>query len=148
MWTPYYGHSLNLTKLSSGQYPPHKSHVVSCFANSCKLAIIINDVIVQLFLEEVGLLPKHPSLTSNPALHSGVRIRLHTYDMIQARSQLSAHHLISYHKSTSQFLIPLKAFGLLTDLKSVILYHRHSRSPSVLVYSHILPTLCRCLSEH
>jgi hypothetical protein len=26
-----------------------KSHLVSCFVNSCRLAIIINDVIIQLY---------------------------------------------------------------------------------------------------
>ncbi|KAH8590206.1 fungal-specific transcription factor domain-containing protein [Bisporella sp. PMI_857] len=49
VWTPYHGDSLNLTKLSNDQYPLHKSYTVSCFANSCKLAIIINDVIIQLY---------------------------------------------------------------------------------------------------
>ncbi|KAH8725732.1 fungal-specific transcription factor domain-containing protein [Phaeosphaeriaceae sp. PMI808] len=49
IWTPYYCDSLNLTKLTQNQYPLRKSHAVSCFANSCKLSIIINDIIVQLY---------------------------------------------------------------------------------------------------
>ena len=48
-WTPYYGDSLNLTKMTQHQYPQMTSHSVSCFANSCKLSIIINDIIVQLY---------------------------------------------------------------------------------------------------
>lgn len=35
-------------------YPPMKSHLVSCFINSCKLAVIINDIILQLYTGHVG----------------------------------------------------------------------------------------------
>lgn len=49
IWTPYHSDSLNLTKLPYNQYPPQQGHTVSCFVNSCKLSIIINDVIVQLY---------------------------------------------------------------------------------------------------
>ena len=49
MWSPYYANVLNLTKLSNHQYPPSRGYLVSCFANSCKLSIIINDVIVHLY---------------------------------------------------------------------------------------------------
>lgn len=38
-WSPYSGTSQNL------EYPPRKAHAVSCFQNSCKLAIILNDII-------------------------------------------------------------------------------------------------------
>ncbi|KAL3453040.1 fungal-specific transcription factor domain-containing protein [Aspergillus insuetus] len=48
-WSPYYKDSLNLTKLTHSQYPSMKSHSVACFANSCRLSIIINDIIVQLY---------------------------------------------------------------------------------------------------
>lgn len=30
-------------------YPPRQNHAVSCFVNSCRLAIIINDIVVQLY---------------------------------------------------------------------------------------------------
>ena len=48
-WSPYYGDSLNLSKLTHNQYPHMVSHSVSCFVNSCRLSIIINDIIVQLY---------------------------------------------------------------------------------------------------
>jgi hypothetical protein len=48
-WTPYYGDSVNLAKFAQTPYPPSTSHAVSCFSNSCKLSIIINDIIVQLY---------------------------------------------------------------------------------------------------
>ncbi|KAK4150002.1 hypothetical protein C8A00DRAFT_37403 [Chaetomidium leptoderma] len=49
MWAPYYGDSLNFTTLSQTHYPPRTSYAVSCFSNSCKLSIIVNDIIVQLY---------------------------------------------------------------------------------------------------
>ncbi|KAH8655403.1 fungal-specific transcription factor domain-containing protein [Xylariales sp. PMI_506] len=49
LWSPYYEDSLNLTKLPLGQYPTMRSHAVSCFANSCKLSVIINDIIIHLY---------------------------------------------------------------------------------------------------
>jgi len=33
----------------SDGYPPNKNYAVSCFVNSCRLAIIINDIVVQLY---------------------------------------------------------------------------------------------------
>ncbi|CEL04563.1 hypothetical protein ASPCAL05691 [Aspergillus calidoustus] len=48
-WCPYYKDSLNLTKLTHNQYPPMKSRSVACFVNSCRLSIIINDIIIQLY---------------------------------------------------------------------------------------------------
>ncbi|KAK6004300.1 hypothetical protein QM012_009150 [Aureobasidium pullulans] len=48
-WSPYNGESFSLTKLPPGQYPPMRSHAVSCFTNSCKIAVIINDIILQLY---------------------------------------------------------------------------------------------------
>lgn len=48
-WSPYNGESFSLTKLPPGQYPPMRSYAVSCFANSCKISVIINDIILQLY---------------------------------------------------------------------------------------------------
>ncbi|KAK8129176.1 fungal-specific transcription factor domain-containing protein [Apiospora kogelbergensis] len=48
-WNPCYGNTMNLTKLAYGEYPPVNSHAVSCFANSCKLSMIINEIILQLY---------------------------------------------------------------------------------------------------
>ncbi|KLU83191.1 hypothetical protein MAPG_02256 [Magnaporthiopsis poae ATCC 64411] len=48
-WIPYYGDSINLTASTRGQYPPHGNYSVSCFANSCRLSIIINDIVVRLY---------------------------------------------------------------------------------------------------
>ncbi|KAF9872859.1 Nitrogen assimilation transcription factor nit-4 [Colletotrichum karsti] len=49
LWSPYHEDSLNLANLPPGQYPPARSHAVSCFINSCKLSIIINDIIFQVY---------------------------------------------------------------------------------------------------
>ena len=49
MWAPYYGDSASFAKITQNQYSPQPSHAVSCFANSCKLSIIINDIIFQLY---------------------------------------------------------------------------------------------------
>ncbi|PVH70719.1 hypothetical protein DL98DRAFT_436466, partial [Cadophora sp. DSE1049] len=46
VWTPY--EKLG-TPILTGIYPEMKSHAVSCFENSCKLAVIINDIILQLY---------------------------------------------------------------------------------------------------
>ncbi|KAG9511768.1 hypothetical protein KCV07_g9937, partial [Aureobasidium melanogenum] len=48
-WSPYNGESFSLTKLPPGQYPPMRSYAVTCFANSCKISVIINDIILQLY---------------------------------------------------------------------------------------------------
>lgn len=48
-WSPYYGDSIDISKLTQNRYAPQTSHAVSCFANSCKLSIIINDIIFQLY---------------------------------------------------------------------------------------------------
>jgi len=46
LWMPYHADSLNI---SIGEYPPMKNHAVSCFENSCKLSVIINDIIHELY---------------------------------------------------------------------------------------------------
>jgi hypothetical protein len=34
---------------ATSNYPPQKSHAASCFINSCKLAVIINSIMLQLY---------------------------------------------------------------------------------------------------
>ncbi|KAF2023467.1 hypothetical protein EK21DRAFT_105276 [Setomelanomma holmii] len=48
-WVPYFGDSVNLCKLPNGRYPPMSNHIVACFVNSCKLAVIINDMITRIY---------------------------------------------------------------------------------------------------
>ncbi|KAI0448774.1 hypothetical protein F5B21DRAFT_518684 [Xylaria acuta] len=48
-WVPYYHDSIDLTKLGHGHYPPTRAHLVGSFINSCRLSIIINDIIIQLY---------------------------------------------------------------------------------------------------
>lgn len=48
-WTPYFGNSVNLTSSTLAQYPPANNFAVSGFVNSCKLAVIINDIITTLY---------------------------------------------------------------------------------------------------
>ncbi|KAI8946143.1 fungal-specific transcription factor domain-containing protein [Xylaria longipes] len=49
LWVPYYHDSVDLTKLGHGHYPPTQGHLVGSFINSCRLSIIINDIITQLY---------------------------------------------------------------------------------------------------
>ncbi|KAL5461000.1 hypothetical protein PMIN07_005508 [Paraphaeosphaeria minitans] len=77
-WSPHHDDLLNLTRLAQNQYPDSKSHVVSCFANSCKLSIIINDIILQLYS------PKSRTITET-ALRS-IKMRLDIW-----RVELPAH---------------------------------------------------------
>ncbi|CAK7207287.1 hypothetical protein SEUCBS139899_010097 [Sporothrix eucalyptigena] len=42
LWTP-------LTSTGKTAYPPKKSHAISCFANTCRLAVILCDIILQLY---------------------------------------------------------------------------------------------------
>jgi hypothetical protein len=53
LWSPYHGDSINLSLLPIGQYPPMKTHSISLFEGSCKLAVIINDIILQLYTKRV-----------------------------------------------------------------------------------------------
>jgi hypothetical protein len=48
-WSPYHEDTSPLTRLAPNKYPAMQSNAVSCFANSCRLSVIINDIIVQLY---------------------------------------------------------------------------------------------------
>jgi hypothetical protein len=48
-WTPYFADSVNMTKHTLSQYPPTESCTVTAFINSCKLSIIIHDIITTLY---------------------------------------------------------------------------------------------------
>ncbi|PVH80506.1 hypothetical protein DL98DRAFT_560308 [Cadophora sp. DSE1049] len=48
-WSPHHGPDVTFTVLPANQYPAMKSHAISCFENSCKLAIIISDIILQFY---------------------------------------------------------------------------------------------------
>lgn len=48
-WVPYFGDSVNLCKLPHAQYQPTSNYIVACFINSCKLSIIINDIITRIY---------------------------------------------------------------------------------------------------
>ncbi|KAL2815054.1 fungal-specific transcription factor domain-containing protein [Aspergillus cavernicola] len=49
VWSPYHGETLNLSRVSVGEYPPMKAHLISCFENSCKLSVILNDILIELY---------------------------------------------------------------------------------------------------
>ncbi|KAH7385407.1 fungal-specific transcription factor domain-containing protein [Phaeosphaeria sp. MPI-PUGE-AT-0046c] len=49
LWSPYFADSLNLTNHALSQYPPTQSYNVTAFINSCKLSIIIHDIITTLY---------------------------------------------------------------------------------------------------
>ncbi|KAK9416533.1 putative Zn(2)-C6 fungal-type domain-containing protein [Seiridium unicorne] len=46
-WIPFRTDSLAMATID--EYPPMRGHYVSCFSNSCEIAIIINDMIVRLY---------------------------------------------------------------------------------------------------
>lgn len=40
---------MNLSRVSAGEYPKMKAYSVSCFENSCRLAVILSDIICGLY---------------------------------------------------------------------------------------------------
>lgn len=46
-WTPF--HADSLTMIALPEYPPTRGYYVSAFANSCKIAVIIKDMIMCLY---------------------------------------------------------------------------------------------------
>ncbi|KAK5046111.1 hypothetical protein LTR84_008568 [Exophiala bonariae] len=49
LWVPYYGDSNTGSNIKGADYPAYKTHAISCFENTCKLAVIINDIIARLY---------------------------------------------------------------------------------------------------
>ncbi|KAI0125266.1 fungal-specific transcription factor domain-containing protein [Xylariales sp. AK1849] len=49
LWSPEDARPATSDGISAVTYPPMKSHVISCFENSCKLAIILSDIMLQLY---------------------------------------------------------------------------------------------------
>ncbi|OAA55544.1 Transcription factor [Niveomyces insectorum RCEF 264] len=70
LWTPFYGASQNLSRVSVGAYPPMKSHAISCFENLCRLSVILCDIILQLYSR------RRRSDVVNGVLIHGIRERL------------------------------------------------------------------------
>jgi hypothetical protein len=48
-WIPYYGEDADTNSIAPENYPPYKTHAISCFEHTCKLAIILNDIIARLY---------------------------------------------------------------------------------------------------
>lgn len=59
---------MNLSLISAGEYPPMKAHSISCFENSCRLAVILNDIICELYSRR--------DFTDNEDVLKGIRVRL------------------------------------------------------------------------
>lgn len=49
IWLPHHVEADNVPVLFVQDYPPTQSHAISCFQNSCRLAVIINDIIAGLY---------------------------------------------------------------------------------------------------
>lgn len=49
LWSPYYGESETLAQAPPLQYPPMVSHAISCFENSCKLSVIISNIMTEFY---------------------------------------------------------------------------------------------------
>jgi hypothetical protein len=52
LWMPLTTESFTMSVVPENDYPPMKGHIVSCFTNSCKLSIIINDIIQKLYSKQ------------------------------------------------------------------------------------------------
>jgi hypothetical protein len=52
LWLPLTTESFTMSIVPEHDYPPMKGHIVSCFANSCRLSTIISDVILQLYSKQ------------------------------------------------------------------------------------------------
>lgn len=54
LWSPDVAGADDSEGAATTGFPPMKYHAVSCFVNSCKLAIIINDIILHLYSNQHG----------------------------------------------------------------------------------------------
>ncbi|ORX95656.1 fungal-specific transcription factor domain-domain-containing protein, partial [Clohesyomyces aquaticus] len=70
-WTPYFGDSFHPCKISQSQYQPTSNHIVACFINSCKLSVIINDIITRIY--------HHQGQTVIEASFKDIKVRLNQW---------------------------------------------------------------------
>lgn len=49
LWVPFYGSSGRRGPIPPEEYPAYKAHSISCFENSCKLSVIISEIIELLY---------------------------------------------------------------------------------------------------
>ena len=49
LWFPYYGESPAPENAASSNYPPVQGYVVSCFQHLCKLCVILNDLMQEIY---------------------------------------------------------------------------------------------------
>lgn len=54
LWSPDGSGLASSEKAAAAGFPPMKFHVVSCFVYSCKLAVIISDIILHLYSGQHG----------------------------------------------------------------------------------------------
>ncbi|KAL1893025.1 hypothetical protein Sste5346_006706 [Sporothrix stenoceras] len=66
LWSP----PPNTGGADGSSYPPMKSHAISCFANTCRLAVILCDIILQLYSR------RRPTTSSSPTSIQSLRDRL------------------------------------------------------------------------
>jgi hypothetical protein len=52
LWTPYYGETPRPDRAHTPHYPPCPGYVVSCFRQLCKLCVILNDVLQEIYSPE------------------------------------------------------------------------------------------------
>jgi hypothetical protein len=92
LWTPYYGDSGNLSQVPKCSYPAMKSHAISCFENSCNIAVIFNDIVLRLY-------SRRPASESESSL-SSIRKKLDTW------RQQSPSHLVYDPDDLPDFSLP------------------------------------------
>lgn len=54
MWAPYYGESPQPELASAPNYPPCPGYVVSCFRQLCKMCVILNDLMQNIYAPEAA----------------------------------------------------------------------------------------------
>ncbi|KAH8812417.1 fungal-specific transcription factor domain-containing protein [Xylogone sp. PMI_703] len=49
LWSPYYGEPGDIFQVPTSQYPATTSYAISCFENSCRLAVIISNIMTRFY---------------------------------------------------------------------------------------------------
>ncbi|KJR88101.1 uncharacterized protein SPSK_07014 [Sporothrix schenckii 1099-18] len=108
-------------------YPPVKSHAISCFANTCRLAVILSDIVLQLYSRRRPA-PSSTASTSAASIASVQRLR----DRLDAwRAATPSHLLIADPDHTTVCPPPHILTQNLLYYTTLILLHRPFYSSAV-----------------
>ena len=54
LWAPYYGETPKPDHAQAPNYPPCPGYVVSCFQQNCRLCVILNDLMQNIYSPEAA----------------------------------------------------------------------------------------------